>query len=229
MVSESESNFFLPDQNIMKAKHQEKTPVRLKGMGNGLCIALNPLDPIDYLKEEIGKLFRDFKQLSPNSRIILDIGSQEGCDDLVGELESYLKKNFQIASLTRKPDKRTGSEAMILSGRVRSGQKINAKHHLILLGDVNPGAELIAGGDILIMGSLRGIVSAGQPDNENAIVLALDFRPTQIQIATLMAAGLPSSPHRKHPEFAYIDNGVIVVEEYLEANPFGRMPRIETR
>ncbi|NJL59972.1 MAG: septum site-determining protein MinC, partial [Desulfobacteraceae bacterium] len=145
------------------------------------------------------------------------------------ELETYLKENFSILSVTRKIEKRIGSEALMLSGRVRSGQKINAKHHLILLGDVNPGAELIAGGDILIMGSFRGIASAGQPDNEDAIVLALDFRPTQIQIAKLMAAGLPSSPHRKHPEFAYIDNGVIVVEEYLEANPFGRLPRIETR
>ncbi|NJL58910.1 MAG: hypothetical protein HC887_03940, partial [Desulfobacteraceae bacterium] len=48
----------------MKTKHQENMPVRLKGMGNGLCLTLNPLDPIDYLKEEIGKLFKDLKQLS---------------------------------------------------------------------------------------------------------------------------------------------------------------------
>ncbi len=213
----------------MKIVHQENTPVRLKGMGSGLCITLNPFDSTDYLKKEISKLLKDFKQLSSNSRIFVDIGESDGHDELIKELEIYLKENFAVNSVSRKTEKRIGSEVLMITGRVRSGQKIKAKNHLVLMGDINPGAEVIAGGDILILGSFRGIGAAGQPDNEDAIVLALDFRPAQIQIGKLMAAGLPFSPHRKQPEFAYVDSGVIVVEEYLEANPFGRLPRFEIR
>ncbi len=118
---------------------------------------------------------------------------------------------------------RQHSEVLMLSGRVRSGQKVAARNHLVILGDVNPGAEVMAGGDILIIGSLLGTAIAGQPDNEAAIVLALDFRPTQVQIGSFVAAGPPSSPG-KIIEFAHVEQENIVVEKYLEANPFSRLP-----
>jgi septum site-determining protein MinC len=116
----------------------------------------------------------------------------------------------------------------MLTGRVRSGQKVTARRHLVILGDVNPGGEVVAGGDILVMGALGGTAAAGQPDRQASIILALDFRPTQIQIGPVVAAGLPASP-RKFPEYAYMEGGNIVVEDYLEANPFGRMPWPEVR
>ncbi len=213
----------------MKITPHENTPVRLKGMGKGLCVTLNPLEPIEYLKEEMSRLFKDLRHLTPNAGIVIDIGERDGYDDVIQELSEFLKENFGIGSVSRIPGKRSESETLMLSGRMRSGQKIKAKKHLILLGDLNPGAEVFAGGDILIIGSCRGIVAAGQPDNNDAIVLALDFRPTQIQIGTLMAAGFPSSPNQKQPEIAYVDNGVIVVENYLEANLFGRLTSLEIR
>jgi septum site-determining protein MinC len=91
------------------------------------------------------------------------------------------------------------------------------------MGDVNPGCELTAGGDIVVIGSLRGSAAAGQPGNDNAIILALDFRPTQVKIGKIVAAGLPSGGQGS-PEFAYLDNGGIIVDDYLEANPFKRIP-----
>jgi septum site-determining protein MinC len=213
----------------MKTKPHENTPVRLKGMGKGLCVTLNPIEPIEYLKEELSRLFKDLGHLTANSRIVIDIGKRDGYDDVIQEISEFLKEKFGIGSVSRISGKKTESETLMIRGRLRSGQKIKAKKHLILLGDLNPGAEVSAGGDILIMGSCRGIVAAGQPDNKDAIVLALDFRPTQIQIGTLMAAGFPSSPTQKQPEIAYVDNGVIVVENYSEANLFGRLPYPEIR
>jgi septum site-determining protein MinC len=120
------------------------------------------------------------------------------------------------------------SEVLMLMGRVRSGQKVTAGNHLLILGDVNPGAEVWAGGDILIMGSLRGTAVAGQPENEKAIVLALDFQPTQIQIGGIVGAGLPPSS-KKQVEFAHVENDTIVVEAYLDANAFGRLPWLQVR
>ena len=120
------------------------------------------------------------------------------------------------------------SEVLMIAGRVRAGQKVNAKKHLVVLGDVNPGAEISAGGDILVMGSLCGTAMAGLPDNETAIILALDFRPTQIQIAGLVAAGHKSEA-LKTAEFAHIDSGGIVVEPFMGNNPFSKIPWPEVR
>jgi len=115
------------------------------------------------------------------------------------------------------------SDTLVLAGRVRSGQSVRAKKHLIIMGDVNPGCELIAGGDILVIGSLLGTAAAGQPDNGDAIILALDFRPTQVKIGGIVAAGLPAAGQGAL-EFAQIEDGVIVVDDYLAANPFKRIP-----
>jgi septum site-determining protein MinC len=93
---------------------------------------------------------------------------------------------------------------------------------------VNPGGEIHAGGDIFIMGSLCGKALAGQPQNEDAIILALDFRPTQIQIGPFVAAGIPSSAEN-NVEYAHIENGNILVDDYLTIDPFGRLPWPEVR
>lgn len=231
-----------------KQSDQEKTPVRLKGLGKALCITLDPRDPMAYLKEELERQFQDKKQLAVNTKIVFDFGGFQGYDDLVAELGAFLKERFEVGDvsgpLKKKPKNanrprrledmekswhKYQSEALILSGRVRSGQKAAAGKHLIILGDVNPGAEVLAGGDILVLGSLRGTAVAGNPDNEKAIILALDFRPTQVQIGGYVAAGNPSPKVEKMIEFAHVENGTIVVEDYLKADPFGKIPWPEVR
>ena len=115
------------------------------------------------------------------------------------------------------------SDVLMLKGRIRSGQKIESRKHIIIAGDVNPGAEISAGGDIIILGKLKGKVHAGMPDNENAIVFALEFNPTQIQISGITAVGENETPGSK-AEFACIDKDKIIVQDYLKANPFAKIP-----
>lgn len=93
----------------------------------------------------------------------------------------------------------------MLAGRVRSGQKVTARKHLTIMGDVNPGGEVVAGGDILVMGSLKGKATAGYPDNEERIILALDFQPEQLQIAGYVVTGIPSFQEGR-AQFAHIVN-----------------------
>jgi septum site-determining protein MinC len=111
---------------------------------------------------------------------------------------------------------------------VRSGQKIKARKHLVILGDVNPGAEIEAGGDILIMGTLGGKASAGVPDNTQAIILALDLRPTQLQIGGIVAAGEPGT-RGNGIEYARVEEGMIVVSDYGKTNPFKHIQWPEMR
>ncbi|HKK90973.1 MAG TPA: septum site-determining protein MinC [Desulfobacteraceae bacterium] len=191
--------------------------------------------------EELETLFKRLQHLTVNAGVVIDTGEAAGCGQLVEKIERYLKEDFGVGLVSGPPEKRSipverirqrdiskgwthhSSNVLMLRGRVRSGQKIEGKKHVIITGDVNPGAEITAGGDIYILGKLLGQVHAGQPDNEDAIVFALDFRPSRIQIATVLAAGLPDAQGGT-AEYAFLDNERIVVDNYLEANPFARLP-----
>jgi len=70
-------------------------------------------------------------------------------------------------------DPRESEDTLFLRRTVRSGQAIHHHSNVVVLGDVNHGAEIIAGGDIIVWGVLRGMVHAGYPDNENALVCSL--------------------------------------------------------
>ncbi len=98
---------------------------------------------------------------------------------------------------------------------IRSGQRLRYESSVVILGDVNAGAEVIAGGDVVVWGTLRGTVHAGYPANEEAIVCALALAPVQLRIGALASrppedGGLPPQT----PEVASVKNGQIVVESW---------------
>jgi septum site-determining protein MinC len=100
---------------------------------------------------------------------------------------------------------------------------------IVVIGDVNPGAQVISGGDVMVWGRLRGVAHAGADGNDRAVVTALDFAPTQLRIAALTTISPESrrgfslkfwkkEPPRR-PESARILEGRIVVEPWDEAKP----------
>src|SRR5512146_2536368 len=80
--------------------------------------------------------------------------------------------------------------ALFLNRTLRSGTRIEFSGHVVVLGDVNPGAEIVAGGSVMIWGRLRGMVHAGAKGNRNAVVCALDLSPMQLRIADEVSAPL---------------------------------------
>ena len=68
---------------------------------------------------------------------------------------------------------------------------------MVILGDVNPGGKVVACGNVIVLGSLKGNIFAGANGNENAFVVALDMEPMQIKIADIIARCSDSSPVRK--------------------------------
>ena len=99
---------------------------------------------------------------------------------------------------------------------LRSGQTVEYVGHIVVLGDVNPGAEVIAGGDVIVWGHLRGIVHAGAIGNPGCSVCALDLSPTQLRIGNHIAR--PPDSGRKsrvvNPERAFVSDGQIVAERW---------------
>lgn len=104
-------------------------------------------------------------------------------------------------------------------GTVRSGQLVSFDGNLVVIGDVNPGGEIVATGNVVVMGSLRGVVHAGANGNKEALVAALSLQPTQLRIADVITR----PPDEKEavgqfiPELAYVKEDIVYIERYLPA------------
>jgi septum site-determining protein MinC len=107
-----------------------------------------------------------------------------------------------------------GPNALLLRETVRSGRSVWHEGHVIILGDVNPGAEVIATGNVIVWGRLRGLVHAGALGDAGAVICALDLSPTQLRIADQIAVAPPDSRHAPIPEQAAIRDGQIVAESW---------------
>jgi septum site-determining protein MinC len=106
-----------------------------------------------------------------------------------------------------------GDEAILLRRTLRSGYSLKNAGHVIVIGDVNPGAEIISGGDVVVWGRLRGVVHAGASGREDSVVCALDLSPTQLRIAGLIAL-TPKRRGKPLPELARIQDGQVVAEPW---------------
>jgi septum site-determining protein MinC len=106
----------------------------------------------------------------------------------------------------------TGTPGVLFRRTLRSGRTIHSDGHVIVYGDVNPGAKIIATGDIIVWGKLRGTVHAGASGDESAIVCALDMSPNQLRIASYIVTSPPGKRGDVYPEVALIRDNQIVVE-----------------
>jgi len=107
-------------------------------------------------------------------------------------------------------------DARIVRGVVRSGQKIETEHSVVVFGDVNSGGEIVAGGDIVVLGSLRGVAHAGAYDETGGgrVIFALNLQPTQLRIGGVISRGASNSATQAIAEVARVDGNLIVVEPY---------------
>jgi septum site-determining protein MinC len=107
-----------------------------------------------------------------------------------------------------------GSVGLLIRRTIRSGRRVHSQGHVVVFGDVNPGAEIIAGGDVIVWGRLRGNVHAGANGDENAVVCALDMIPTQMRIAGHITISPVDKKRKPRPEMALIRENQIVVEAW---------------
>jgi septum site-determining protein MinC len=109
------------------------------------------------------------------------------------------------------------------SGTLRGGQALHHVGNIVVVGDVNPGAELVATGDIVVFGRLAGVAHAGAQGDESARVYALRLDATQLRIATFIAAEAVDPRRAPGPEVAAIVDGRIAIA------PFDGIDRFQER
>jgi septum site-determining protein MinC len=107
-----------------------------------------------------------------------------------------------------------GSAGLIVQQTLRSGQAIRHAGHVCVVGDANPGSEIVAGGNIIVWGRLRGIAHAGAMGDDEAIICALQLMPSQIRIGAHIARPPDRGRAPKSPEVASVQKDRIVVERW---------------
>lgn len=105
----------------------------------------------------------------------------------------------------------SGEPAVLVHRTMRSGFKVAYDGHVVVLGDVNPGAEILASGSVIVWGRLKGTVHAGAEGDEKAVVCALDLSPMQLRIASKIAIS-PPNEMKPAPEIARIKDNQIIAE-----------------
>jgi hypothetical protein len=119
------------------------------------------------------------------------------------------------------------ANAKTVFGTLRSGQRVETPYTLVVVGDVNPGADLIAGGDIIVFGSLRGTAHAGAYDDEafDRVIVALQMQPMQLRIGSVISRG--NGEVVSGAEIARIESRRIVVESFNSRAWIGSRSKIK--
>lgn len=157
----------------------------------------------DYSQEEIVYMLRkkipELKKLYQGETTPIVITGKvlknKEIDEIQELIKRYLDVNINFDSprtlglhgITRTYNKEIAtSETKFHRGSVRSGQKIEFEGSIIVLGDVNDGAEVIAGENIVILGILRGLAHAGAKGNKDAMIAASSIEAPQLRIANVV-------------------------------------------
>mgnify|MGYP001264898265 CR=1 FL=1 len=202
--------------------------VAIKGTKEGLRLQLDETaDWPDLLAALRGQLEQG-AQFFNGARVVIDIGERALADGQLAELMELMRGHglepSALASMSResrntaraagvvaRPLARSSAaaedrgEATVVQRTIRSGQVVRHHGHVTVVGDVNAGAEVI------VWGRLRGTVHAGALGDRNAVICAIELRPTQLRIADLIARA-PDGAAAGKPEVAYIDGDQIAVE-----------------
>jgi septum site-determining protein MinC len=218
--------------------------VAIKGTRNGLLLTLEPETPFGELLKALSErlaeapnFFHGASLAVDTSRRALHTSERTQLEALLAYYHVSVMPLEQIAALQEKErggssplssvpamanesvqnqrDPRESDDTLFLRRTVRSGQAIHHASNVVVLGDVNPGAEIVAGGDIIVWGVLRGMVHAGYPDNEQALVCSLHLAPVQLRIAHLLSRPPEGLEVQPRPEVASIRQGQIVVETWV--------------
>jgi septum site-determining protein MinC len=163
---------------------------------------------------EVAQLEELIALLSQNNMTLSSVSGERRSQEAFAQMRQALPPPVTTPKIETPTD---GAPAILLHRPVRSGQRYRYVGTIIVIGDVNPGAELIAEGDVIVWGKLRGVVHAGAAGNEHSLVGALVLAPTQLRIGRYIARAPDLNDKRTHAlaaEVARVRDGNIVVEPW---------------
>ncbi len=209
--------------------------IQIKGLRDGLLVTMSGA-PWEELQTAFLAQIEARQSFFRGARVALDVGEQVFHVNELSTLRDTLsergvvlwavlsespttEKTAQLLGLATRISKPRPQEtarpvveeskdqnALWLGRTLRSGTRVEYHGHVVVFGDVNPGAEIAAGGNILVWGRLRGAVHAGAAGDQTAVVCALDLAPNQLRIADQIAV-LPKRKGAARPEKVSLRDG----------------------
>lgn len=128
------------------------------------------------------------------------------------EIEFDMPKTLGLSSIRKTFEREIAvSETKFHRGSLRSGQKLETEGSLVILGDVNSGAEVMASDNIVVLGALRGLAHAGAKGNKQAIIAAGLFDAVQVRIANIVKEiDRDEEPMHKQAYISVLEDKIII-------------------
>lgn len=179
----------------------------------------------DEIILELTKKLKELKKMYKDEKTPIRVTGKILTNKELEEIKELIKKQIDVEvrfdtpttlglhSITRSYKKDVGtSETTFHKGSLRSGQKIEVEGSIVIIGDVNSGAEVIAADNIIVIGTLRGLAHAGAKGNKEAIIAASTLEVVQLRISNIVMEIDREEENVYEHAYIFVDNDKIVIE-----------------
>ena len=179
----------------------------------------------DEIILELTKKIKELKKMYQDEKTPIRVTGKILTNKELEEIKELIKKQIDVEirfdtpttlglhSITRSYKKDVGtSETTFHKGSLRSGQKIEVEGSIVIIGDVNAGAEVIDADNIIVIGTLRGLAHAGAKGNKEAIIAASTLDVVQLRISNIVMEIDREEENVYEHAYIYVDNDKIVIE-----------------
>lgn len=190
-----------------------------------VLIRIDDNAPQRKIISELSKKLKDLKKMYQEERTPINVTGKVLTNKELEEISRLIKREIDVEvtfdtpttlglhSITRSYKRDVGkSETTFHRGSLRSGQKLEVEGSIVVIGDVNSGAEVIAADNIAVIGNLRGLAHAGAKGNKDAIIATSNLDAVQIRISNIVREIDREEEGAKEHAFVYVDEDKIVIE-----------------
>lgn len=204
-----------------------RSNITIKAAKDEIIIKLNPESTQEDIVEKLKKKLTELKRLYKTAQNPIyvtgkDLSKNEELeiknlilDKIDVEIKFDSDMNLGLHGIKKSFSKEIeSSETKFFKGSIRSGNKIEYNGSIVILGDVNFGAEVIAEDNVVVLGVLRGLAHAGAKGNKKAIIAASSIESLQIRIGDIIKEFEKNSEDEvvKRKNYAYVEDEQIIVE-----------------
>ena len=174
---------------------------------------------------ELRKKIKELKKMYQEEKIPIRVTGKILTKKELEEIKELIKKDIDVEikfdtpttlglhSIKRSYNKDVGtSETTFHRGSLRSGQRLEVEGSIVVIGDVNAGAEVIAADNIAVIGNLRGLAHAGAKGNKDAVIAASTLDVVQLRISNIVREIDRDEEGIIEHAFMYVDDDKIVIE-----------------
>ena len=201
-----------------------KKAINIKLNKNETKIEISEKATYEEIEKERTEKIKDLKNFYQEATVPILVTGKILKNQEIEDIKTIIKRAINVEVTIDSPEelglhgiKRTYnkeinfSETQYYRTSLRSGQKIENENSIVILGDVNSGAEVISGENIVVVGTLRGLAHAGAKGNKKAFISASNIEAPQLRIANIVKE-IEKEEENTTKTYAYVEEDQIIIE-----------------